>query len=98
MDDRNDRYERPPRQDASRGRNGGRAANASRPSHEPGNGLLSRYQDSAPPRRDGQGLHGDNGLLARARRLGENLRATVMGPRAPRAGDWKASDFSPDEL
>ena len=68
------------------------------PPKEAGNGLLSRYHDSPPPRRDGQGLHGDNGLLARARRLGENLRATVMGPRMPRAGDWKASDFSPDEL
>jgi hypothetical protein len=37
-------------------------------------------------------------LLARARRLGENLRATVIGRRVPRAGDWKASDFSSDEL
>jgi uncharacterized protein DUF4012 len=94
-----DRYGRPPRQSASRERNGGRAANASRPSqNDAGNGLLSRYHDSPPPRRGGQGLHGDNGLLARARRLGENLRATVMGPRMPRAGEWKASDFSPDEL
>src|SRR5262245_43789991 len=98
MDDRNDRNGQPARQDASRGRNGERAANASRPSNEPGSGLLSRYQDADPPRRDGHGLHGHNGLLARARQLGENLRATVMGPRAPRAGDWKASDFSPDEL
>src|SRR5215470_5068277 len=94
-----DRHGRPPRQSASRERDEGRAANASRPSqNEAGNGLLSRYQDSPPPRRDGHGLHGDNGLLARARRLGENLRSTVMGPRMPRAGDWKASDFSPDEL
>jgi hypothetical protein len=60
--------------------------------------LLSRYQDTPAPRRDGQDLHGDNGLLARARRLGQNLRATVMRPRVPRAGDWKASDFSQDEL
>src|SRR5437868_1067161 len=94
-----DRYGRPPRQSASRGRNGGRTANTSRPQHnDPGNGLLSRFHDSPPPRRDAQGLHGENGLLARARRLGENLRSTVMGPRVPRAGDWKASDFSPDEL
>jgi hypothetical protein len=43
-------------------------------------------------------LHGPNGLLSRARRLGENIRATVIGQRVPRAGEWKASDFSPQEL
>src|SRR5262249_25117219 len=94
-----DRYGRPPRQNASRDRDARRSDNASRPpQNEAGNGLLSRYQDAPAPRRDGQDLHGENGLLARARRFGQNLRETMIGPRVPRAGDWKASDFSQDEL
>jgi hypothetical protein len=84
---------------------GGQAANTSRPSQEePRGGLLSRYQD-ASARKDGQELHGANGLLARAQQLRKTLRpaapaapATPTGSSGPRAGEWKASDFSPDEL
>jgi hypothetical protein len=38
-------------------------------------------------------------LLSRARDFGETvLRATVMRRRSPRAGEWRASDFSDDQL
>jgi hypothetical protein len=86
---------------------GGQAASTSRPSQEePRGGLLSRFQDTSA-RKDGQDLHGANGLLARAQQLRKTLRATAPGTPAggtptgssgPRAGEWKASDFSPDEL
>jgi Protein of unknown function (DUF4012) len=40
-----------------------------------------------------------NGLLSRAREFGETvLRATVMRGRLPQAGDWRASDFSDEQL
>ncbi|HEX9414608.1 MAG TPA: hypothetical protein VF916_13970, partial [Ktedonobacterales bacterium] len=46
-----------------------------------------------------QGRGRANGLLSRAREFGETvLRLTVMRQRMPQAGNWRASDFSDDQL
>jgi uncharacterized protein DUF4012 len=63
-------------------------------------GLLSRFggdSESAPPEREEGGWHG---LAGGARRMGENLRRMTEGAlrRAPRHGDWRATDFSPHEI
>ncbi len=72
------------RSPALSGGNGRHAPQGGRPAGLPG----------SPP---GRGRA--NGLLSRAREFGETvLRATVMRRRMPQAGDWRASDFSDDQL
>ncbi len=74
-----------------------------------GGGLLSRYGQAgaagdAPGvgSRDGQQQNRFRGALGaltgQARRLGENIRKVTEGPRNPRAGEWKATDFDPHTL
>lgn len=66
----------------------------------PTGGLLSRFggeSEPAPPQREEGGWRG---LAGGARKLGENLRRMTEGAlqRAPRHGDWRATDFSPHEI
>ncbi|WIG58113.1 MAG: hypothetical protein OJF49_000858 [Ktedonobacterales bacterium] len=58
-----------------------------------GNGLLSRARQGGPVRRNT--LHAFTGQV---RRLGDNLRKAAENIRAPRAGEWRASDFDRHEL
>ena len=62
----------------------------------PGVGLPAKGAD---PREGGQSLRGKlQAFTVQARRIGKNLRLTGGEDRTPRAGDWKATDFDPNEL
>ena len=88
-------------------------SNTPGPSQQPApptGGLLSRFggqQASPPPRASGRAPGrtpgedpGWHGLANGARKLGENLRRMTEGAlqRAPRHGDWRATDFAPHEI
>ncbi len=86
----------------------GRYQEAGTPQQEPARpnppstgGLLSRFgghqEQPAPPASDEAGK---NGLINGARRLGKNLRRMTEGAlhRAPRHGDWRATDFAPHQI
>lgn len=80
-----------------------RAQPASRPAPPPTGGLLSRFgsQQGAPQQpAPGDEEGGWRGLANGARKFGQNLRRMTEGAlqRAPRHGDWRATDFAPHEI
>ncbi len=76
-------------------------SNSPEPAQQPApptGGLLSRFggpQEPAPSEEPGW-----RGLANGARKLGQNLRRMTEGAlqRAPRHGDWRATDFAPHEI
>ncbi|HEX6820056.1 MAG TPA: DUF4012 domain-containing protein [Ktedonobacterales bacterium] len=79
------RYAEPGSEDA----NGGGAAG----------GAPSQRPNAPKSKRPGSSSSHGKGLLSRARDFGETvLRATVQRDRVPQAGNWRASDFSRDQL
>jgi hypothetical protein len=76
------------------------------PNQPPGTGgLLSRFGAQSAPRPEPQeqrgGEQGWRGLAGGARKLGDNLRRMTSGApatRAPKHRDWRATDFSDDQI
>jgi hypothetical protein len=105
-----DGYERRPRPSGpqrgpasggqSRPRSGDRTSNGAQGEPPGSGGLLSRYggKDGSGAGADNSGRGAWHALTGQARRLGENIRRVTAGERQPQHGDWRATDFAPEEL
>ncbi len=65
-----------------------------------GSGLLSRYagRNEEPPHPPAGGNGTWRALTGQAKRLGENIRRAAGVDRRPQHGNWRATDFQPEQL